>query len=125
MLTPIRFLCRDCNAWKTSEGFSKREQSNFRYKKLSDPGLNGVRAKLRCRKCIGEPVQELLCQGQCGIWKSLDKFSKSQRSGGGAKVGVPCLILRLFVAKRLIDNLSSGAKNASCGRRLQNRVFLP
>jgi hypothetical protein len=54
----------------------------YKFKKLNGVPVNATSAKLRCRTCTGEQAHELKCQGQCGTWKPLDAFSKSQRRNG-------------------------------------------
>lgn len=77
-----KYLCRICKLMKDNTQFSKKEHKDWSMKKLTNPRLNEITAQLRCRQCSGQQVTELQCQGQCGEWKPLDKFSKSQRSRG-------------------------------------------
>lgn len=56
--------------------------------------LNWITAKLICRACRGESINELLCAGPCHQYLSLDAFSKNQRKkGSDASVSllvIPC-----------------------------------
>ena len=65
--------------------FSNKEQKVYLEKYIASPAnrrINGITAKIRCRPCSGEQVNERQCEGPCGEWKALDKFSKSQRTRG-------------------------------------------
>jgi hypothetical protein len=66
--------------------FSNKELNNFRWKKANDSRVNGISVKLRCRVCTGEQITELQCTGPCGLWKSLDEFSRAQRRVSGIAV---------------------------------------
>jgi len=65
--------------------FSNKEQRVYLEKYVASPSnhrINAITAKIRCRACSGEQVNERQCEGPCGQWKALDKFSKTQRSRG-------------------------------------------
>ncbi|KAH8599137.1 Stc1 domain-containing protein [Bisporella sp. PMI_857] len=79
---PAKFKCRDCGKFKEPQLFSNKEQKNYLQAYASNHNITGISAKLRCRACAGEQVTELQCEGQCGQWKPLDKFSKAQRTRG-------------------------------------------
>ncbi|PSS20516.1 hypothetical protein M430DRAFT_41821, partial [Amorphotheca resinae ATCC 22711] len=77
-----QFKCRQCDHWKNPISFSNKEIKDYQFKKYNLDSINGVTARLRCRTCAGEQFHELQCEGPCGIWKSLDNFSKAQRTRG-------------------------------------------
>ena len=65
--------------------FSNKEQKVYLEKYVASPSnhrINAITAKIRCRLCSGEQVNERQCEGPCGEWKALDKFSKAQRTRG-------------------------------------------
>jgi hypothetical protein len=81
-LTPDRFKCKDCRKWKSNKEYSKNQTALFQakaanYGPASRP--NSISAGLRCRMCVGDVIMELQCTGPCGLYKSLDEFSKTQR----------------------------------------------
>ncbi|KAF7887565.1 hypothetical protein EAF00_009859 [Botryotinia globosa] len=80
----FKFKCRHCNIFKTKDCFSKKEISSYANQYAQNPGmsLDPVKSLLRCIGCKGGQVSERQCEGPCSKWKSLDQFSKSQRSRG-------------------------------------------
>jgi hypothetical protein len=75
-----RYKCRICNKFKLANLFSGKELNRFCDRVTSGQKLNEISAKLRCRNCAGEGVAELECQGHCGVTKSINEFSRTQRS---------------------------------------------
>ena len=70
---------------KEPQMFSNKEQKTYLEKYIASPSnhrINGITAKIRCRLCSGEQVNERQCEGPCGEWKALDRYSKSQRTRG-------------------------------------------
>lgn len=63
--------------------FSKKEQKNWQNKKLMNPRIGGdASSGMRCSGCSGQQIHELKCEGHCGLVKSLDEFSRAQRTRG-------------------------------------------
>ncbi|KAI9738439.1 MAG: hypothetical protein M1818_005336 [Claussenomyces sp. TS43310] len=73
------YLCRECGRMKAPSQFSNRELATYKYKKSNKLPVNKITAKLRCRLCAGEQRHELQCQGPCGTYRDLDRFSKNAR----------------------------------------------
>ncbi|KAI9055855.1 hypothetical protein LZ554_000794 [Drepanopeziza brunnea f. sp. 'monogermtubi'] len=90
-----KFKCRICEKWKEPASFSKKELNGYTWKVTNGTAVNGVSAKLRCRPCSGGPLQEKWCEGPCGKWKDLQKFSKSARSAGGNQWCQECTLWKL------------------------------
>ncbi|KAF5875172.1 uncharacterized protein Bfra_003625 [Botrytis fragariae] len=80
----FRFKCRHCNIYKTKDCFSKKEIASYANQFARNPGmtLDPVNSLLRCFGCKGGQASERQCEGPCSKWKSLDQFSKAQRSRG-------------------------------------------
>ncbi|KAF7918249.1 uncharacterized protein EAE98_009861 [Botrytis deweyae] len=80
----FKFKCRHCNIFKTKDCFSKKEISSYANQYAQNPGmkLDPIKSLLRCMGCKGGQASERQCEGPCSKWKSLDQFSKAQRSRG-------------------------------------------
>ena len=84
MPLPKKFPCKECRRDKDPSSFAKKHHRDYRFRKLTNPGYvpTARNTSARCRLCTGEQVHELKCEGQCSLWKPLDKFSKNQRRRG-------------------------------------------
>ncbi|KAF7883372.1 uncharacterized protein EAF02_005292 [Botrytis sinoallii] len=80
----FKIKCRHCNIFKTKDCFSKKEISSYANQYAQNPGmkLDPIKSLLRCMGCKGGQASERQCEGPCSKWKSLDQFSKAQRSRG-------------------------------------------
>ncbi|KAK6602645.1 hypothetical protein H4I95_06582 [Botrytis cinerea] len=80
----FKFKCRYCNIFKTKGCFSKKEIGPLERDVARNPGmrLDPISPLLRCMECKGGQVMERQCEGPCSKIKTLDMFSKSQRSRG-------------------------------------------
>ncbi|KAF7953008.1 hypothetical protein EAE96_006230 [Botrytis aclada] len=80
----FKFKCRYCNVFKTKDCFSKKEIDSYANQLARNPGmkLDPINSLLRCISCKGGQLTERQCEGPCSKWKSLDMFSKAQRSRG-------------------------------------------
>ncbi|KFX98544.1 hypothetical protein O988_04291 [Pseudogymnoascus sp. VKM F-3808] len=78
---PDNFKCRICNKVKpaNNDHFSKKEMKTYTSRIAMGRDITPFSAKLRCRHCSGENVQELFCQF-CHTTKSKDDFSYNQRT---------------------------------------------
>ncbi|TGO23895.1 hypothetical protein BPAE_0118g00220 [Botrytis paeoniae] len=80
----FKFKCRNCNIYKTKSCFSNTEIAGYANQFAQNPSmtLDPIKSLLRCRGCKGGQASERQCEGPCSKWKSLDQFSKAQRSRG-------------------------------------------
>ena len=85
-----RAKCAGCKKTKLINGFSKKQQEILVHDlaNKSNKKAPASPAIVRCRKCNGGVVQELLCS-VCQIVKGLDAFTKFQRSQPDQAVGAP------------------------------------
>jgi hypothetical protein len=78
-----------CGKLKDPSCYSQKEINTYTYKKATGGNVDFITARLRCRNCTSGGNSELKCAGPCGIYQSLEMFSKSARSNGGSKVSLP------------------------------------
>ncbi|KAH8811759.1 Stc1 domain-containing protein [Xylogone sp. PMI_703] len=86
-----KYKCRICEKFKHPASYSKKELNSYTNAIANRIPVTAITARLRCRECAGNQVNELQCEGPCGIWKDLESFSKNQR-GGGAHWCMECVL---------------------------------
>ena len=86
----FRTRCCECKKLKSINGFSKRQQNEFRHGiargqvDVDDLSLSWI----KCFQCTGAQTHELECC-MCGTIKGLDGFTKAQRRNPDSAVGAP------------------------------------
>ncbi|KAI0137279.1 hypothetical protein BJ170DRAFT_711383 [Xylariales sp. AK1849] len=77
---PERFRCKVGGEWRKPHHFSKTQLAKWQNRKKSpNDGVTAANIGITCREHSGEPTLQLQCLGPCGLLKSRDKFSSSQR----------------------------------------------
>ena len=89
----ISFPCSTCKLHRDPLMFAKRYHNDYRFRKVSNRGFipTASNTKYNCRDCATIQPNKLMCEGQCGLSKPLDHFSKTQRSNGERVSDVVCL----------------------------------
>ncbi|KAK9778808.1 hypothetical protein SCAR479_04431 [Seiridium cardinale] len=77
---PDKFRCAVGGEWRSNDQFSKNQLAKWYNKKRSrNDGITPANIGITCRIHSGEPATTLKCNGPCGLWKSREHFSTSQR----------------------------------------------
>ncbi|EXF83487.1 hypothetical protein CFIO01_10162 [Colletotrichum fioriniae PJ7] len=77
-----KYRCKIGGEWKPMSGFSKKQQKLVQDKLDRHAKVNRANTGMVCRVHSGEPVNELRCEGPCDEIKTLDQFSKNNRTNG-------------------------------------------
>ncbi|KAK1481374.1 hypothetical protein CCUS01_04486 [Colletotrichum cuscutae] len=77
-----KYRCKIGGEWKPMSGFSKKQQKLVQDKLDRHARVNRANTGMVCRIHSGEPVNEIRCEGPCDEIKTLDQFSKNNRTNG-------------------------------------------
>ncbi|KAK1674419.1 Stc1 domain-containing protein [Colletotrichum godetiae] len=77
-----KYRCKIGGEWKPMSGFSKKQQKLVHDKLDRHARVNRANTGMVCRIHSGEPVNEISCEGPCDEIKTLDQFSKNNRTNG-------------------------------------------